>query len=118
MGNPFCRWPGVLWDAVGAHNCGGESATDVPFETETELEQELEVPTRTLNRNVEGKFTGAIGGINYGQLEEAEGMARYDALFDTTAITTKVRATFAGGEEGQRYYGGLALKPDGTYEGV
>ena len=103
---------------VGLTAGGGELEIDVPFETEEDFEEEFAAPSRSLNRDAKGKFAGATGGINYGELEEAAGIASYNAKFGTAAATAKVRATFAGGESGQRYYDGLALKPDGTYEGI
>lgn len=61
-----------------------------------------------------GRFTGKGG---YGADKEAQGLQDYSDLTGRDAIPDQVRAKLPGGSQG-RYYDGLALKPDGTYEGI
>jgi hypothetical protein len=65
-------------------------------------------------RDALGRFTGSGG---YGADAEAQGLQDYTDLTGREAIPDHVQATLPDGAQG-RYYDGLALKPDGTYEGV
>jgi hypothetical protein len=65
-------------------------------------------------RDALGRFTGSGG---YGADAEAQGLQDYTDLTGREAIPDHVQAKLPDGPQG-RYYDGLALKPDGTYEGV
>jgi hypothetical protein len=65
-------------------------------------------------RDALGRFTGSGG---YGADAEAQGLQDYTDLTGREAIPDHVQAKLPDGLQG-RYYDGLALKPDGTYEGV
>ena len=65
-------------------------------------------------RDALGRFTGTGG---YGADAEAQGLQDYTDLTGREAIPDRVQAKLPDGPQG-RYYDGLALKPDGTYEGV
>ena len=64
-------------------------------------------------RDILGHFTGKGG---YGASQEAQGLVEYTLATGRSVDGTKVRATLPDGST--RYYDGLALKADGTYEGV
>ncbi len=61
-----------------------------------------------------GRFTGKGG---YGADKEAQGLQDYSDLTGREAVPDHIQAKLPDGAQG-RYYDGLALKPDGTYEGI
>ena len=65
-------------------------------------------------RDSGGRFTNGNSGV--GKEAEARGLDTYEAQTGRSVVRQQVRATSPGG--GQRYYDGLAEKPDGTYEGI
>lgn len=64
-------------------------------------------------RDILGHFAGASG---YGKAAEAAGLAKYASRTGLQPVSTQVRASLGDGSS--RYYDGLALKADGTWEGV
>jgi hypothetical protein len=60
-----------------------------------------------------GHFTGAGG---YGKSGEAKGLVTYKEATGRDVIAQQIGVTTKDG--GKRFYDGLSLKPDGTYEGV
>ena len=64
-------------------------------------------------RDSGGRFTGKSG---YGKSGEAQGLADYKGQTGRDVITKQIGVTTKDG--GTRFYDGLALKEDGTYEGV
>lgn len=64
-------------------------------------------------RDSQGRFTGQGG---YGADAEAKGLAKYTTDTGRAAVDTKVQARLPDGSI--RYYDGLSLKPDGTWEGI
>jgi hypothetical protein len=61
-----------------------------------------------------GRFTGSGG---YGADKEAQGLQDYADVTGRDAIPDHVQAKLPDSAQG-RFYDGLALKPDGTYEGI
>jgi hypothetical protein len=61
-----------------------------------------------------GRFTGRGG---YGADKEAQGLQDYADVTGRDAIPDQVQAKLPDSPQG-RFYDGLALKPDGTYEGI
>ena len=68
---------------------------------------------RSYARDAPGRFAGGTG---FGKNAKAEGLRLYTLDTGRTVITKQVRATLPDGT--MRYYGGLALKADGTSEGI
>jgi RHS repeat-associated protein len=67
-------------------------------------------------RDIYGRFTGKGG---YGADSEVKGLEKYTLDTGNAVDATKVRAVIiVNGRAEIRYYDGLSLKPDGTYEGV
>jgi hypothetical protein len=64
-------------------------------------------------RDVGVHFTGKRG---YGKSGEAKGLAVYEARNGRPVISEQIGVTTKDG--GTRFYDGLSLKPDGTYEAV
>ncbi len=64
-------------------------------------------------RDPGGRFTGKGG---YGKSGEAKGLATYESRKGRPVISQQIGVTTKDG--GTRFYDGLSLKPDGTYEAV
>jgi hypothetical protein len=64
-------------------------------------------------RDPGGRFTGKGG---YGKSGEATGLARYEAQEGRPVIKQQIRVSTDGKDT--RFYDGLSLKPDGTYDAV
>ncbi len=89
-------------DADAAAGEGGDAATGGPG------------IDRGDGRDPLGRFTGSGG---YGADKEAQGLQDYADVTGRDAIPDHVQAKLPDGPQG-RFYDGLALKSDGTYEGI
>lgn len=65
-------------------------------------------------RDPSGRFTGRGG---YGKDYEERGLTEYEETTGRTVVTSQVRASFSGEDQG-RFYDGLSENPDGTYQGI
>jgi hypothetical protein len=86
---------------------------DVPSPGSAGLKTDLRGVDRGDGRDSSGHFTGAGG---YGKSGEAQGLTVYERLTGLKPVGQQVRVTTGNGST--RLYDGLALKSDGTYEGV
>jgi hypothetical protein len=99
--------------AAGDALAGGASEAGSEFGNDAACETPGVVRDRGDGRDILGKFTGAGG---YGKDVEAAGLHQYEELTGRSPISQQIRVTLPNGS--QRYYEGLAEKPDGTFEGI
>jgi hypothetical protein len=105
-------------DTVAAATAGAD-ATDAAIDTDAAASEAGDAASgpgidRGDGRDPLGRFTGSGG---YGADQEAQGLQDYADLTGREAIPDHVQAKLPDSPQG-RFYDGLALKPDGTYEGI
>jgi hypothetical protein len=106
-------------DTVAAATAGAD-ATDAAIDADAAASDAGDAASggpgidRGDGRDPLGRFTGKGG---YGADKEAQGLQDYSDLTGRDAIPDQVQAKLPDSSQG-RFYDGLALKPDGTYEGI